>query len=583
MKLLYRGYGNYKRNIVTLTSLGLLGGFFEAIGITAFIPAFTFLTGGGSANDPISSFLKTIFDFFHITFSFRYLVIFAVVLFFCRTAVLLIGNYVRIKIVTDYEIQTKNLPFRKTVQASWPYLLNEKIGHLQTVLVTHVDYCRRLLDTLSSTIIVVTGIIVYLLAAFAISPFVSGITLVAALALSAFIQPLAKYVRRLAGDLEVVSKRIAHIVNENVSGMKIIKAMRVEREIALSMQESFADYRGVRLKITFLGLIPGSLMQPLSLLFVVFLFAIFYTSNAFNLAAFGATVYLIQKIFMYAQQAQGQVLSISESLPFLKKTIEYEEEVSEHREENKGKDVFSLKKQIRFDEVTFSYPGRPAVLSGISFTLKRGEVVGLVGPSGAGKTTISDLLLRLFNPTGGSILLDDTPIHAVTLDAWRKNIGYVPQDIFLINDTIANNIRFYNAALSEEEVSAAARMAYVYEFADALPEGLETIVGEKGVMLSVGQRQRIVIARALVRKPQLLILDEATSALDNASEAVIQKIIEGLKGTVTTLVIAHRLSTVSKADRVLVLMHGAIVEDGRPEDLLNDSASHFFTMHHAAS
>ncbi len=583
IQLLYRGFRNYKTSIIALTVLGFLIGFFEAIGITVFIPAFAFLTGAPDATDPISSHLRMLFDFFHIAFSFRFLIAFIIFLFLLRTIALLVTNYIRIRIITDYEVQTKNFLFARTLQASWPYLLTQKVGHLQTVLVTHITYCQRLLNTLSSTITICTGVFVYLLAAFVVSPIMSAITLVAAALLSAFVRPIAGYTRHLANDLEVVSRNIAHTINESVLGMKIIKAMRVEQEMATRLHQSFTTYRDLYRKISFLAVVPGALMQPLSLLFIVALFYLFYIGGNFNLATFAAAVYLIQKIFLYAQQAQVQILAMSEALPFLKKTLEYEAEIVEHEEKNEGEKTFLLQKKLAFENVHFSYPGRPPVLDGVSFSIKRGEVVGLVGSSGAGKTTVSDLMLRLFNPTGGSIAVDEVPINTVALTEWRENIGYVPQDIFILNDSIANNIRFYNASITNEEIVRAAHMAYVYEFANALPEGLDTIVGEKGVLLSVGQRQRIVIARALARRPQLLILDEATSALDNVSEAVIQKIIEGLKGAVTTFIIAHRLTTVSKADRILVLVKGVIVEEGKPDELLTDPSSHFYKMHTAST
>jgi ABC-type multidrug transport system fused ATPase/permease subunit len=205
-------------------------------------------------------------------------------------------------------------------------------------------------------------------------------------------------------------------------------------------------------------------------------------------------------------------------------------------------------------------------------------MVGLIGPSGAGKTTIVDLILRLFHPTRGEILLDGCSINEIRINDWRKNIGYVSQDIFLKNDTIANNIKFYNDSITDEEMAKAAKMANIHDFIQSCPEKYDTVIGERGLLISAGQRQRIVIARILAKRPQILILDEATSALDNESEVKIQQVIEKLKNKVTVLLIAHRLSTVMNCTNLLVLQNGEIREQGSPEELISDQETYFYKV-----
>ena len=216
------------------------------------------------------------------------------------------------------------------------------------------------------------------------------------------------------------------------------------------------------------------------------------------------------------------------------------------------------------------------MLSNVSFSIKKGEMIGLIGPSGAGKTTLVDILLRLLKPQEGVILLDGKDIAGIAMREWRTNVGYVSQDIFLANDTIENNIKFYDESISRDEIISAVKMAHIYDFIESQPDGFKTVVGERGIRLSGGQRQRIVLARALTRKPQILILDEATSALDNESEVLIQKSIEKLKSKITVIAIAHRLSTVTASDKLFVLDNGKIIEEGNPSELLKNKESYFY-------
>ncbi|MGE0749135.1 MAG: ABC transporter transmembrane domain-containing protein [Variibacter sp.] len=219
---------------------------------------------------------------------------------------------------------------------------------------------------------------------------------------------------------------------------------------------------------------------------------------------------------------------------------------------------------VAFENVRFAYPARPEtfVLDGLTFSVRAGERVALVGPSGAGKSTVFHLLLRFYDPASGAITLDGVRVNDVALDALRSRIAIVPQDVIVFSGTVAENIRFGRPDASDADVAHAAQLALVSEFAERLPQGLDTIIGERGVTLSGGQRQRIAIARAILRDAPLLLLDEATSALDAESETQVQKALEGLMAERTTIVIAHRLATVLSCDRILLLDGGRIVEEG---------------------
>jgi ATP-binding cassette, subfamily B, bacterial len=227
--------------------------------------------------------------------------------------------------------------------------------------------------------------------------------------------------------------------------------------------------------------------------------------------------------------------------------------------------------EVAFERITFNYPSRPSTSALKDFTLsvQPGETVALVGPSGAGKSTVFQLLLRFYDPAQGRILLDGVSTREVSLHQLRARIGIVPQDAVIFSSSALENIRYGRPGASDEQVIAAATAAFAHDFIMALPQGYDTFLGERGVRLSGGQRQRVAIARAILKNPPLLLLDEATSALDAESERMVQAALESAMRDRTTLVVAHRLATVQQADRIIVLDHGRIVEQGTHATLMH--------------
>ncbi len=254
--------------------------------------------------------------------------------------------------------------------------------------------------------------------------------------------------------------------------------------------------------------------------------------------------------------------------------------IAAREEMDAGAARLELQREVRFEQVSFRYDAmvdRTAV-EGVSLTLPARRMTALVGPSGAGKSTLADLLLGLLTPLAGRVLVDGEPLDGARLAAWRNSIGYVPQEPFLFHDTIRANLLWARPEATEDELRAVLRAAAAEEFVNRLPQGLDTIVGDRGVRLSGGERQRLTLARALLRRPTLLLLDEATSSLDTENERLVQEAIEKLPGELTLVVIAHRLSTVRKADQVIVLAGGRVVESGPPEELSRREAGAFRQM-----
>ncbi len=264
------------------------------------------------------------------------------------------------------------------------------------------------------------------------------------------------------------------------------------------------------------------------------------------------------RVFAQVKEAQGAMQRVFEIL-----------DIEPDIQNQPGANVFSLVDgAVRFEDVSFSYDPRHPVLSHLSFAANSGEVVAFVGPTGAGKTTAINLLHRFYDPTEGRITVDGKDLRQANVESWYRQLALVPQETILFGGTILDNIRYGNPDADDAAVQEAAKAAHAHDFITGLPDGYRTVVGEKGVNLSGGQRQRIAIARAILKNPRILLLDEATSSLDTESERLVQDALDRLMKGRTTFVVAHRLSTIQRADRILVLDKGKLVEEGTHAQLM---------------
>jgi ABC-type multidrug transport system fused ATPase/permease subunit len=265
------------------------------------------------------------------------------------------------------------------------------------------------------------------------------------------------------------------------------------------------------------------------------------------------------------QANQSLVLSL---VPSLRRVDEYTESATAHRERSGDTSLGQFSNAIELRDVSFSYDATHPVLHHVDLAIPCGESTAIVGPSGAGKTTVMDLIMGLLLPDSGDILVDGTALRDMRLSDWRSQIGYVPQDASFFHATVAENIAWGLADVSRDDVVGAAELADADEFIRCFPEGYDTIIGDRGMRMSGGQRQRLALARAIVRKPSILVLDEATSALDAESEEKVQRAVDRLSGSLTVLIVTHRLATVTGCSTIYVLIGGRLVESGSWDELL---------------
>ena len=477
-----------------------------------------------------------------------------------------------------------NRLFKRTLYASWPYLLKQRQGNLETLLKINVLQTAALLDLFVKMIMFASGLAIYLFVALNISETITFLALGIGALMFLVFKPVFSKGRVAARETAEMNKRIAHLVNEYLGGVKIVKAMGLEDKITDIGVSFFSIFRALHIRTFMLRKLVVIFIQPITVIFVAVVVAFAYYETSYSVGALAAIVYLVQRIFASVQSGQTILFNMNDAAPYASNVLRYGEEASKHREvrhkkEKKYSKPFQFERELAFKDIGFSYDTGGDVLNGVNLSIPYGAMVGIIGPSGSGKTTLFDIVLRLLEPTKGALVLDGVPVSNIDINIWRKNIAYVSQDIFLINDTVRENIRFFDENVSDEDVVKAAKRAHIYDVIEKLPEGFNTKVGERGVMLSAGQRQRIAIARALARKPQLLLLDEATSALDTESEQHIQRTIQELKGKVTVCVIAHQLSTVREMDMLYVLEDGRVVESGTPDELLKEKGTYFARMY----
>lgn len=386
-----------------------------------------------------------------------------------------------------------------------------------------------------------------------------------------FMEFFGKKIRKTGGRIQECTADITSVLQESVASARVIKSfVREDYEVDRFDVENKANFRAnmknAQLMATLTPVVE--LVAAIGVTMIIWYGGnnvINGTSTAGSLVAFLTYAVNISNPIKRLTRVIGNIQKALAAAQRVFMIIDMPEEIAESRD---AKQLPEVSGKVEFQNVSFAYNDKGNVITDLSFSVKPGEVIAIVGPSGAGKSTIANLLPRFYDVNKGDIKIDGHSVREVTLDSLREQVGIVPQETMLFNGSVYNNILYGRLDATKEEIEAAAKAANAHDFIMQLTDGYETKLGDRGVNLSGGQRQRIAIARAILKNPRILILDEATSALDTESERVVQEALDRLMVGRTSFVIAHRLSTVKNADKILVLEKGNLVESGTHDELL---------------
>ena len=461
---------------------------------------------------------------------------------------------------------------KKVLSLPISFFDNTKSGALVSRIMSDVEGVRNLIGTGlvqlvggSFTAIVSLIILIKLNAWMTLFVFVP-LTFFGIIALKAF-----KYIRPIFRTRGKINAEVTGRLTETLAGVRVIKAFNAEEQ-EHKIFETGVDrlFQNVKKSLTATALMTSSstFLIGVATTGIMGIGGYYMMQSEMTTGEFLFFTLILGFMIAPIVQMSNIGSQLTEALAGLDRTEELMNMAAEEDDPNRTIELDNFKGEIEFKNVSFAYEDGKPVLHDINFKAQSGSVIALVGSSGSGKSTIAGLSATFLNPKSGQITIDGEDISKVNLKSFRKHLGVVLQDEFLFEGTIRENIMFPRPNASEEQLQAAVIAAYVNEFTDRFDDGLETLIGERGVKLSGGQRQRIAIARAILADPKIIILDEATSNLDTESEALIQKSLGELTKNRTTIVIAHRLSTIRKADQILVIEDGRIVERGNHDDLI---------------
>jgi subfamily B ATP-binding cassette protein MsbA len=474
-------------------------------------------------------------------------------------------SYVAQHVVMDL----RNALYKSIIYQSLAFFSDKPTGVLMSRITYDTESIQQSVSTSLGDIIREGATIIVLMTVIFIRDWrLACVSIVIVPVVAAFIIKFGKKLRETSRRSQEKMADISSILFETITGNRIVKAFSMETREIRKFFKSTAHFCRMNLRNVSVSAVSSPVMELMGgfgAAFVIYYFMFFGSQMTIGeFASFLTAVFLMYGPLKKISKVNA---SLQQGLAAMKRVLEILDQPNQVREAPDALHLDGKGHDVVFQDVRFKYDQKE-ILHDINLSVRAGEIVALVGPSGAGKTTLANLIPRFYDPLRGKITISGVDVKSLKLKSLRSLIGMVTQETILFNDTVKNNICYGTRKISDQEIIEATKAAYAHEFITELPEGYDTRIGERGLSLSGGQRQRLAIARAILKNPAILILDEATSALDAESEVLVQNALENLMKNRTVLVIAHRLSTIRKADRIVVLEEGTIVEEGNHAELL---------------
>jgi len=490
----------------------------------------------------------------------------ALVLVFVRVGLGVYASRRSARLVTDAAADVRRRVASAFLHSTWPTQQGERAGSLQEVLTTYTGQVSNVINGVSQAALSGANLAAMLVLAIAVDPVGAVVLVVSVAVLASLLRPLRASVRRRAKESTRASMQFATAVAEVANLGMELHVFHVQDQATSRIDRYIENFRRKSLYLNLRSGLATPLYTGLAYLALLAALAVVHASNSATLTSLGAVMLVMLRSLSYGQASQNAYAQIASSSPAVAALQERLDYFTAGRASRDGSATGTIS-NLEFENVTFSYVPGHQVLKGLSFAVAPRELLGIVGPSGGGKSTLVQLLLGLRPPDSGRILIDGRELHELDRRQLTDRVTFVPQTPRMITGTVAENIRFLRDDVSGEAIEHAARLAHIHDEIVAHPDGYEREVGGAGGQLSGGQQQRICIARALVGQPDVLILDEPTSALDVRSEHLVRATLIELRKRMTVIVIAHRLSTVELCDRIMVIQQGELKGLDTPSEL----------------
>lgn len=568
----------YEPYVIFLASLAVIIGMVDALSIAMLYPMLSEGFQIQTASIPLFSIIEAVSGLIPLGSTFVHLGLFFVILSGFSLGLQLFYWKIAFFFKKEIIIRIKKDLFNKINTNDYKFFVDTKQGDLINIFNQSPYYIEQSLDRILSLFADLISSVVIIGMLFFIS---SGGLLLVMIGGGFFyliLHKIGENISEKLGKLQIATGQSENkVINEYILGVKPIQALHASEYWVNQYAEALKIYWDKYSDFMFIQRIPIIAINSLFYIaigIIVLLLYIYYADNFMLvipvLGTFAAGTMKVLPKFMNLGDYKLQLLNFRPHIDSIYKCLTENKYNTIH---NGTQEYTGLKTDIIFENVNFSY-SHTQILDNIILKVKKGEMTALVGPSGSGKSTTASLLLRLYDPSEGKIIINNKDLRDFNIESYRDLIGYVSQDPFIFHDTIRKNITF-GRNYSDIEVIEAATLAHAHDFIKKLPDGYDTFVGDQGITLSGGEKQRLVIARAMIRQPDLLILDEATSALDNISESVVQQAIDNIAKECTTLIIAHRLTTIKNADKIYVLEKGKIIEVGNHQQLMDMKGSYW--------